>query len=163
MYGSPISYDGAPVAGSALTHGYDNLEVYQAGAQVTYLGVTLGANIKGGQVEDGYAFKPKGARDALTYMVDANYVIGPYVVGASYFNAQSAGTYNPTVTGEAKTLSEYGVAVGANYVVGKDLSLFTQYMYGHRHQPGNSTFTGANGNHKGAQVQVIAIGATFKW
>jgi hypothetical protein len=55
-------------------------------------------------------------------------------------------------------LSEYGVAVGGNYVIGKDLSLFTQYMYGHRHQPGNTALN--NGN---AQVQVIALGATMKW
>ncbi len=36
----------------------------------------------------------------------------------------------------ARTLTEYGVAAGGNYVIGKDLSLFLQYEYGHRHQPG---------------------------
>jgi hypothetical protein len=59
----------------------------------------------------------------------------------------------------ARTLSEYGAVVGANYVIGKDLSLFTQYMYGHRHQFGNSALN-AHGN---AQAQVIAAGGTFKW
>ena len=169
LYGQPVNYDGIAAPAGAAKYGYDSLEVYQFGSQVTYAGFTLGANIKGGQVEDGYAFKPKGARDALTYIISGNYVVGPYVFGASYFNAQSAGNYIPGAK-EGRTLSEYGVAVGANYVIGKDLSLFTQYMYGHRHQIGNSAFGStapasgsAFGNGKDSQVQVIALGATMKW
>jgi hypothetical protein len=50
--------------------------------------------------------------------------------------------------------------VGGNYVVGKDLSLFVQYLYGHKHQVGGSGITSTKGN---AQVQAIATGATFKW
>jgi hypothetical protein len=178
LYGAPIGYNGPAVAlGGPLHYGYDSLQVYQGGAQVTYAGFTLGANVKAGQVLDGYGFKPKGARDALAYIVGANYVLGPMVVGASYFNSQSAGTFVPGVSGAgtnnsgttlvagttahgiAPTLSEYGVAVGANYVLAKPLSLYTQYMYGHRHQPGNLTLN-TRGN---SQVQIIAAGATIKW
>jgi hypothetical protein len=63
---------------------------------------------------------------------------------------------------EARTLSEYGIATGANYVISPNLSLFTQYMYGHRHQPGNATTTLITpaGNTQG---QSIALGATLKW
>jgi hypothetical protein len=163
LTGQPVSYDGPPVTTGALVHGYDNLNVYQAGAQVTFAGLTLGANIKGGQLLDGYAFKPRGARNALAYMLGASYVIGPYVIGANYFNSQSAGTYIPGAK-EARTLSEYGVAVGGNYVISPNLSLFTQYLYGHRHQPGNATTSlalpGGPGNTQG---QSIALGATLKW
>ena len=67
----------------------------------------------------------------------------------------------------ARTLSEYGVVVGGNYVISPNLSLFTQYMYGQRHQPGNAfgvTRVGATGNYKGdTHGQVIAMGATLKW
>jgi hypothetical protein len=162
LTGAPVSYTGVPVTGTALTHGYDNLSVYQFGAQVTFAGLTLGANLKGGQVEDGYTFKPKGGRDALAYILGASYVIGPYVVGASYMNSQSSGAYFPGSKGIAHTLSEYGVAVGGNYVVSPNLSLFTQYMYGHRHQPGNPTTSliTPGGNTQG---QSIALGATLKW
>ncbi len=161
LTGAPVSYDGPPVTSGALVDGYDNLSVYQVGGQVTFAGLTLGANIKGGQLLDGYAFKPKGARDALAYMLSGDYVIGPYVIGASYFNSQSAGSDYPGAK-EARTLSEYGIAVGGNYVVSPNLSLFTQYMYGHRHQPGNSTLTLITpaGNTQG---QGVAIGATLKW
>jgi hypothetical protein len=183
IYGAPISYDGPRVttAGSALVHGYDNLEVYEFGAQTTFAGLTVGANIKGGQVEDGYSFKPKGARDAFAYILGASYVFGPYVVGASYFDSQTAGAYIPgatyTLGGRAralgKTLNEYGIAVGGNYVISPHLSLFAQYMYDHRHQIGNAGLdvsntttaaTTAAETAKGtAEANVIAAGATFKW
>jgi hypothetical protein len=188
LYGSPIGYDGPAVAYTkgALYEGYDSLQVYQAGGQVTYAGVTLGANIKGGQVEDSYAFKPKGARDALAYLISANYVIGPYVIGASYWNSQSAGAYYPGIPAQftggpkvARTLSEYGVAVGGNYVVSPALSFFVQYLYGHKHQPGvafggtTSITTGtgstavttkyADGSVGNAQIQAIGAGLTIKW
>jgi hypothetical protein len=168
LYGAPVAYDGtAPL--SAAPHGYDSLEVYQAGGQATFAGFTLGANVKGGQVEDGYAFKPKGARDGLAYLISANYVIGPWVVGASYWNGQSSGAYVPGKKTVARTLSEYGVAVGGNYVVTPNLSLFVQYLYGHKHQPGATFATATVGSTKyvvgssNAQVQAIGAGATFKW
>jgi hypothetical protein len=165
LYGAPIAYDGNKVATGALKYGYDQLDVWQLGGQATYGGFTIGANVKAGQTLDGYAFKPKGARDAAAYIIGGNYVVGPYVVGASFFDSQSAGNYTPGAK-EARTLNEYGAAVGGNYVVGKDLSLFVQYEYDARKQFGN---TGINPNNpstkvKGAaQAQIVAAGATLKW
>jgi len=159
IHSAPIAYDGALVTttGNALKYGYDDLTVYQVGAQTTFAGLTLGANVKAGSTLDGYSFKPRGDRNALTYIVGATYVLGPYVVGASFFQGQTAGSYVPGAK-EARTLNEYGAAVGGNYVVGKDLSLYVQYLYGNRHQPGNTALL--NGK---AQDQVIATGATLKW
>jgi hypothetical protein len=157
LYGAPIAYDG--VAPLSAKYGYDQLEVYTAGAQVTTAGLTVGANIKAGQVEDSYAFKPKGARDAFTYIVGASYVVGPYVIGGSFYDGQSAGSYVPGAK-EGRTLTEYGAAAGGNYVVSKNLSLFVQYLYGHKQQIGNTAFVT---NKKDGQVQAIGAGATFKW
>ena len=166
LHGAPIAYTGAASSLPATApYGYDSLNVYQFGGQVTFAGLTLGANVKGGAVEDGYTFKPKGARDALAYIISGNYVLGPYVIGASYFNSQSAGAYTPAKAGVARTLSEYGFATGLNYVISPDLSLFTQYMYGNRHQPGNAGLEVAEGTSKRGNThgQAIAIGATLKW
>lgn len=77
-----------------------------------------------------------------------------------YFNEQTSGSFVPGNTlHTAKTLSEYGLAIGANYIVCTDLSLCLQYLYGYRHQPGNSVLS-ASGN---AQMQAIGLGTTFKW
>lgn len=137
-------------------HGYSAISVFQAGAQTSYAGLTVGANTKWGQVEDSYSFKPEGARNAFGYIVGASYNVGPYTVGTSYFNEQSSGKYIPGSTSIARTLNEYGVAAGADYQLAKPISLFIQYEYGHQHQPTATT----RGN---VQEQVVAVGTTIKW
>jgi hypothetical protein len=144
---------------------FRGMTVYQAGVQTGFAGFTLGANVKGGSLRDSYAFRPAGARNALGFIVGGTYTIGPWVVGTSFFDEQSAGSDAPGIThGVGRTLSEYGVGAGGNYVIGKDLSLYLQYMYGHEHQPGVNfaagTITGGSGN---GQFQTIATGATYKW
>jgi hypothetical protein len=158
LHGAPIAYDGAPGAlgTSDLHYGYDDLSVYEIGGQTTFAGLTLGADVKGGATEDSFAFKPKGARDGLTYIVGATYVLGPYVLGGNFYDGQTSGAYIPGSKTIGKTLEEYGAALGGNYVVGKDLSLFVQYEYGYKHQIGEYL-------HNKAQFQAIATGATFKW
>ncbi len=162
LQGTPLGILGA--APTAAKYGYSTLSVFQAGAQTTFAGLTVGANIKTGQVQDSYAFKPKGGRNGLDYIVGASYTVGPYTLGASYFNGQTSGYYHPGSTGVARTLSEYGVAVGGNYQLAKPLGLYMQYEYGHQHQPGafanSAGAIGANGN---TQEQIIAAGATIKW
>jgi hypothetical protein len=160
LHGAPISYDGA--APLSAKYGYDELNVFQLGGQTTFAGLTVGANIKTGAVEDGYTFKPKGARNALVYSVSGDYVLGPYVVGATFIDSQSSGAYVPG-SADGHTLGEYGVAVGGNYVIGKDLSLFAQYMYDHRHQYKNAGLNLNEPTKGAAQAQIVAAGATFKW
>jgi hypothetical protein len=155
----------APVNNSLLTtQAFKGMTVYQGGVQTSYAGFTVGGNIKWGSVQDSYLFKPTGGRNALDYIVNATYTVGPYVVGATFLDGQSAGNWSAT-NHVSRTLDEYGVAAGGNYVVGKDLSLYLQYEYGHRHQAGwnfnaASASPTASGN---AQYQVIATGATYKW
>jgi hypothetical protein len=153
--GAPIGYNSTVKLPAA--NNVDNLSVLEAGAQTTYAGLTIGADIKGGQTLDGYKFKPKGARDGLTYIAGVSYVMGPYVVGGSFYDAQTAGAYAPG-SAVARTLSEYGAAAGANYVLDKDISLYIQYLYGHEHQ-----FKALTGGKTNAQVQLIGTGATLKW
>ena len=155
--GAPVRYTGS-ISGANAAYNLDRLEVTAIGAQTSFLGATIGANIKYGQTLDGYALKPKGTRDAFAYIIGGNYVVGPYVIGASFFDSQSAGNQYAGKKNEARTLSEYGTAVGANYVVGKDMSLYVQYLYAHSHQPGNSNLN--NGN---SQMQMVSLGSTLKW
>ncbi len=58
---APVNY--TAIAVSCWPNGYDDMTVYQAGAQTGFGGLTLGANVKWGPVEDGYGFVPKGGRD----------------------------------------------------------------------------------------------------
>jgi hypothetical protein len=137
--------------------------VWQFGGQTTDTGVftdsdtlTLGANIKGGSVADKYAFRVRGGRNGLAYIVGGDYTNGPYVIGTSFFDSQTAAAAGRNGNTAGKTLDEYGLDVGANYIVAKPLSLFIQYLYGHRH-----AFNIAPGTN--SQAQAIALGATFRW
>ena len=144
--------------GNSAPNGYSEMGVYQFGAQTTYAGFTVGGNIKGGQVNGGYDFKAKGARNAFGYIVGAVYNYGPYTLGAHYFNEQSAGNYVPGSTNYARTLSEYGVAVGGDYELAKPITLYVQYGYGHLHQPTSVSTAQTN-----SQVQFISTGAFMSW
>ncbi|MDE2239988.1 MAG: porin, partial [Rhodospirillales bacterium] len=157
LHGAPLSSTNGSY-GAAAPYGYDELSVFQAGAQTTFAGLTVGANLKYGQVEDNYAFKPKGARNALGYIVGASYVNGPYTVGATYFNQQSSGAYVPGKAGTARTLNEDGVTVGADYQLAKPLGFFIEYLYGQQHQP--TTVVGVRSN---VQEQAVGAGAFLKW
>lgn len=150
----PVAYTGEPLA--AAPYGYASMGVVQAGIQTSIKGlatdsdsITLGANVKSGSVEDGYKFKPRGARNALAYIVGAAYDNGPYTVGGSFFDSQSA---NGVGTDGGHTLSEYGAAAGANYAIAKPMSLWLEYLYGSQH-------TATTDDHS----QVLALGATIKW
>lgn len=155
LHGSPLGSTNGSY-GPGAPYGYAPLRVFQGGAETHYAGLCVGANVKLGQVEDSYKLKPKGARDALGFIVGTSYNIGPYTIGASYFNQQSSGNYIPGSTTYARTLSEYGAAVGGNYQVAKPIGLFIQYDYGHQHQPSSKSATNT-------QEQAVAVGTTIKW
>lgn len=158
---------GQVVSGSnttTLANAYDTMSVFEGGLQTTYAGLTVGGNIKFGQVNDNYTFKPKGGRNGFGYIVGASYVLGPYGIGVSYFNQQSAGAFGTsTSSGKsdyARTENQYGIATGVNYQLAKPIGLFVQYEYGHQHQPYMNNGTSSKGN---VQEQVVAAGATLKW
>jgi predicted porin len=159
LHGSAVQdrRNASGLAGSIVPH-YDALTAYQFGGQLQYAGLTIGGNVKGGELEDGYALVPHGARAALAYSIGSTYELGPVVIGASYFNAQSAGAFVASGAGIARTLSEYGIAAGANYIYSPHVEFFAEDLYGHRHQPGNVALL--NGN---AQAQLLALGTTISW
>jgi len=166
--------DSSPLGNLSGAQAYSPMTVWQAGVQTTYTGlftdtdaVTFGANVKGGSVVDKYGFKRQGARDALAYIVGGAYTVGPYVLGASFFDSQEAnglaatGLTKGQTLEKGHTLSEYGASVGANYIVAKPLSLFIQYMYGNVHGANPTAFAATKSGND--HVQVIALGATLKW
>ncbi len=160
----------APIGNSAGTFtvgthsytGYKSMGIAEFSGQVKYAGFTLGANVKTGQVNDGYAFLLPGQRDLLFYEVTGIYDFGPYTVGAYYFNNQSAGAYT-LGSGYGRTATNYGIAVGANYALSKNLGVYATYLYGHRHQAGYDYLTNSAGTNDNVQAQAFSLGAALKW
>ncbi|WP_287849705.1 porin [Acidiphilium sp.] len=161
--GVPAS-NGKTLFGQTYT-GYKSMGIAEFSGQVKYAGFTLGANVKTGQVNDGYTFLLPGQRDLLFYEVTGIYDFGPYTVGAYYFNQQSAGAYT-LGSSYGRTATNYGIAVGANYALSKNLGLYATYLYGHRHQAGynfiSNDSTVATG-YDNVQSQAFSLGAALKW
>ncbi|EGO93983.1 hypothetical protein [Acidiphilium sp. PM] len=166
LHAAPIGVSsGTFTVGTHSYTGYKSMGIAEFSGQVKYAGFTLGANVKTGQVNDGYHFLLPGQRDLLFYEVTGIYDFGPYTVGAYYFNNQSAGAYY-LGSGYGRTATNYGIAVGANYALSKNLGLYATYLYGHRHQAGYNFITNdstvATG-YDNVQSQAFSLGAALKW
>lgn len=92
--------------GAAKTEG---LSVVDAGAAITYMGLTVGGHISTGRFNGMMNLTAKGEKDALVYIIGANYENGPYSIGAHYANDSLPGTF-----GDAQRKIE-AVAVGATW------------------------------------------------
>lgn len=162
---SPLgNSDGAPIITGTRFTSYKRLELYTLGGQISYAGFMLGANIKDGQVNNGYTFLLPGQRRALDYLISAEYTMGPAIIGGYYFNNQSAGAHNAATPTVARTEQDDGVAVGANYAVTKNLGLFVTYIYGQRKQLGYDFATSKPGpDYNRTHSQAIGAGASLKW
>lgn len=156
---SPLGYTGPTGAvgtvGAVLTNpNYKNMGIAQVGGQVTFAGLTLGANFKEGSVNDGYTFVKAGQRKDDDFLFSGAYTMGPVIIGASYFFNQSAGAHTAGST-IARTETNNGVAVGADYNFSPNFGLYAQYLYGQVHQPG-ATVAKSHSN-------LLGVGASLHW
>jgi predicted porin len=138
-----------PAGGSVATH--NPLFGVQTGLQAGYGGLTAG----GGLLYFGNSGLAKPAvynhADQWAWNAGLQYVIGAYVLGASYQHAEDPGT--PFGSG-AKKLDQY--IVGARYIVAKGLNLNVQYD---RINLTNTKSSGAN--YVTGDVVVLRTNVTF--
>jgi len=170
---------------------YSNNSIGVGGGQISYAGFTVGGMVQSGSYNRGQGFAPapKGAGDATAWLVGGSYTTGPIIVGASYFDFVSPGSYVPLGTasqtaasngtqGVGKQQTERGFAAGATYAVAPGFSLFLSYLWGDRQQDGVNLLTGQTGcsidssHAKFGQsgcyknmitVQAISLGTQLRW
>jgi hypothetical protein len=165
-----VLYNGVPTAAAQGT-AFKDLGVYDFGGQVTYGGLAVGGHVTGGAANGGFNLKPAGQRDSLGWLIGTSYAIGPVIVGASYFNYQSAGLRTAANQSLIGNRNELGVAAGGTYTFAPGMNLYLSYLYGHRHQPGvdlvtasaPTTARGVYTTHNTVDAQAIAIGTQFRW
>ena len=101
----------------------ENLNAYQVGASVNYMGFTLGGGYvwqgNSGQAKDTYV----DAEKSDGYNFGLQYETGPFIVGANALFTQNAGYYD----GDGAKNNQLDVySVGATYVVAPGLSTFVE-------------------------------------
>ncbi len=145
------------------TTDYRPLSVGQIGAQVTYAGFLLGANVKFGQANNGYHFLAPGARNVLFYNLTGEYSVGPLRLAVNYFANQAAGAW-AAGNGVDRTETDYGIGVAANYGLAKGVDLYAMYLYGHRHQSGFDFVSGTPGTaYNDTNANAFTVGTVVTW
>ena len=161
LHGEPIHYTGAP---TTTNTNYKPLEVGRAGAE---FGGPLGpgrflvnGQIQFGQTEDLYAFQPVGASNAFMYIFGATYLVDHWKFAAAYFREQTAGLYDPGVTGVHEI--ETGPQAEIAYKLTPHWKVLGSYLYGTRQQQGYDFILGAVGpNHNYVWTSTFGLGTQF--
>ncbi len=158
-----VGYIGAGAANDLTAGGqqfrvFNNLNIWQVGAQASYAGFTLGAAYTYGDYNFFWGNTLRGDRPAEQFVVGGQYVAGPITVGANFVtglfegmtrnvlteNAAGTalvnssgrpGTVNP-VTGATLAgsngsagMRRWGVGVGANYRLAPGMDLIAEYVH----------------------------------
>jgi hypothetical protein len=153
---------------------YDGLQLGDGGFQVTYGGLAVGGHVTAGRSNGQFNLDPKGAKDSFAWLVGTSYAIGPVIVGASYFDYQSAGNKTGSVAQGGNPFvgsrNEFGVAAGGTYSFAPGMNIFLSYLYGHRKESGvdlltgvSSTATARVSTHNSTNAQGVSIGTQFRW
>lgn len=120
-----------------------DLSIWQAGAQVSYMGATLGAMYQRGDFNFFWGNPVRGDRTGEQLVLGAQYTNGPITVGINYTNSLVEGgarfAFNPatgqmtqgagaTATQQAM-MRRWGLGIGGNYRLAPGLDLIAEYVY----------------------------------
>jgi hypothetical protein len=143
--GAGTAYDLSNAGAQVRT--MNGLNVWQVGAQATYMGFTLGAVYYQGDYNFFWGNTVRGDRQAQTLNVGASYTSGPFTFGSnmvtgvyeggarSDFDAASGRLVrqsSPVAYGDRHNLASqrrWGMSVGANYRLAPGLDLIAEYVY----------------------------------
>jgi hypothetical protein len=153
---------------------YDGLQLFDGGFQVTYGGLAVGGHLTTGRSNGQFSLVPHGAKDSFAWLAGASYAIGPVIVGASYYDYQSAGAKTGSVLSGGNPYvgarNEFGVAAGGTYNFAPGMNIFLAYLYGHRKESGVDLLTGVASTatarvttHNTTQAQGVSLGTQFRW
>jgi hypothetical protein len=153
---------------------YDGLRLADGGLMLTYGGLAVGGHVTAGRSNGQINLAPKGAKDSFAWLAGASYAIGPVLVGASYFDFQSAGNKTGSVAQGGNPFvgsrNEVGVGAGATYTFAPGMNIFLSYLYGHRREAGVDLLTNVSSTaaarvttHNTTNAQGIALGTQFRW
>jgi hypothetical protein len=125
----------------------NNLNVWQIGAQATYMGFTVGAAYYQGDYNFFWGNTVRGDRQAQTINIGGSYTSGPFTIGTNFVTGVYEGgarsdfdpttgrlirQANPTTFGDRNSLASqrrWGMSVGGNYRLAPGLDLIAEYVY----------------------------------
>jgi len=147
-------------------------DVWQFGAQASYLGVTLGANYQFGDYNFFWGNPVRGDRNGQSLNLGASYTAGPITIGSNFvthlYEGGSRNTFNPltgaltpnsVAAGGAARQRRWAWAVGGNYRLAPGLDLIAEYVYSSVREQGRDLDVGRAGVQARGQSNVFIIGS----
>lgn len=151
---------------------FNNMNIWQVGAQASYLGLTVGAAYMQGDFNFFWGNTLRGDRPAEQFTVGAQYSAGPFTVGANYvtglfeggsrfpFAENAAGT---TLTqsrsiANSASMRRWGLGVGANYRLAPGLDLIAEYVHYSVREQGRDLDANRQGVQSRAFSDVFIVG-----
>ncbi|WP_135467845.1 porin [Crenalkalicoccus roseus] len=123
-----------PITGD-ITKNLRSPQVYQAGAQATWMGFTVGGAYTWGNTTFFYIPTVRGDRNMEQFDVGGSYTFGPFTIGANAF----WGSYNRVAAGAHR---RYGYSIGGNYRFAPGLDFVAEFARHEVKQPGNANLVG---------------------
>lgn len=150
---------------------FNNLNIWQVGAQASYMGFTVGAAYMWGDFNWFYGNVLRGGRSAEQLTAGIQYSAGPFTLGGNLFTgnfegAQATG-FSPNtaggftaVTNAANRARErrWGYGVGANYRLAPGMDLLAEYTYFSRREQGQDFDPFRAGAQNRATASVFILG-----
>ena len=173
--GSGTAYDLSN--SNAQVRTMNGLNVWQVGAQATYLGLTVGASYQQGDYNFFWGNTVRGDRQAQTLNVGASYTAGPITVGSNFVTGVYEGgarsdfdpvtgrlvrQANPTAYGDRNNLASqrrWGMSVGGNYRLAPGLDLIAEYVYHSVRENGRDLDVARPGIQSRGQSNVFILGS----
>ncbi len=152
---------------TAATAKYKDLGVLATGARITIGRFSVGGNFNTGAVNgngNGGLIR-QGQRNGQNFLVGAQYIIGPVIVGFHYVNENTGGFYSSNALYTKSQLHDQGIAIGGAWDYAPGASLYASALYSQRHQFGYNFVAGTTNTSKGNSVQAraVMVGNVFKW
>lgn len=144
-------------------------DIWQFGAQATYLGVTLGANYQFGHYNFFWGNPVRGDRAAQSLNLGASYTVGPVTVGTNFvthlWEGGSRNAFNSVtgalapVAGQQARERRWGLSFGGNYRLAPGLDLIAEYVYHTRREQGRDLDANRAGTQARSEANVFLIGS----
>ena len=173
--GSGVAYDLSNANAQVRT--MNGLNVWQVGAQATYLGLTVGAAYYQGDYNFFWGNTIRGDRQAQTLNVGASYTAGPITVGTNFVtgvyegggrsdfdaaNGRLVRQASPVNFGDRNNLASqrrWGMSVGGNYRLAPGLDLIAEYVYHSVRENGRDLDAARPGIQSRGQTNVFILGS----
>ncbi len=157
-----VGYVGSSAIANLASGGVSNrgLSVVSAGATMSYMGFMVGGYLETGTFNGGQTLLPRGQKGATIYTIGASYTNGPWVVGAAYTNASSAGSVANTAQ-----RSDIGFAAGVTYTYVPGARLFLEAVTGTAKERGLNLSNDSlpAGTTKSINATAVIVGNSFRW